>query len=238
MNIIGAFIGYFVKNNKKFINFSISMAFSVMVCLSIFELIPESLEYLEKATDSNIKYLLLIGLVLIGIIILKVLDYFIPNHEHHNETELEEDKNLYHIGIVSSVAIILHNIIEGMTIYSTTIVDSHLGLLMLLGVGLHNIPMGIVIYSTLSKVDNSKYIKIFSLILVSISTFIGGIIMYILGDISSIIIGILLSLTLGMIVYIVVFELFSEMLEIKNKKTLAIGIITGVIIFLVSLYFG
>ena len=57
--------------------------------------------------------------------------------------ELKE--NLIHIGLVTSVALILHNIIEGMAIYSSVLSDKSLGLAMTIGIGFHNIPLGMVI---------------------------------------------------------------------------------------------
>ena len=52
---------------------------------------------------------------------------------------------------MSSVAIILHNIIEGMAVYSMAAESLNVGVMIAFGVGLHNIPMGMIIYSTLVK---------------------------------------------------------------------------------------
>ncbi len=230
--ILGALVGYFTNKNDKIVGFSISMAFIVMIFLSVFELVPEVVEHMNESINSNFKYVLLILLIISGVVILKGLDHFIPDHDN----DKNNDKNLYHIGIVSSVALVLHNIIEGMTIYSTVNLNSKMGLLMLIGVGLHNIPMGLVIYSTLSQ--NKKKSKIFFLSIISISTFIGGLTMYLLGNlISDLVISILLSLTLGMIIYIILFELLGEIIEMKNKKISILGFISGIIIFLISLGF-
>ena len=53
------------------------------------------------------------------------------------------------------MAVILHNIIEGMSLY---IVSSDIisGLFMCLGIGLHNIPLGLIIASTLYNSNYSK----------------------------------------------------------------------------------
>lgn len=228
--LVGSLIGHFTKNNNKLIDLSISMAFSVMVCLSIFELFPSALEHITSSSSKS--YIILIIFILIGIFILKLLDHFVPNHDKDHD-----DESLYHIGIVASIAILLHNIIEGMTIYESTMADSKMGLLVTLGVGLHNIPMGLVIYSTLSKSNHTKKNKIFFLGLIFISTLIGGLIMFMLGSINSLLVGILLSITLGMIIYITLFELLGEMLETENKKIVFLGLAIGLIIFLISLTF-
>lgn len=80
--------------------------------------------------------------------------------------------NVIHIGIVSTVAIVIHNVIEGMAVYNMVEESIRIGLLMALGVGLHNISMGMIICSTLQKGKKSRMIKL--LALASLSTFLVG----------------------------------------------------------------
>ena len=157
------------------------------------------------------------------------------DHEHglHHECSNE---NLRHIGIVSLVAIVLHNIIEGIAVYSIATESFKTGLFVALGVGLHNIPMGMVISSTLEYESKSK--KILALLLATLSTFIGGIIMLLLNPyINELLIGILIALTLGMIIYIELFELIPHMRHSNNKKVSLIGILIGIIIIVISTLF-
>lgn len=241
---LGSAIGIYFKNNKKITDLSISIAFGVIITLILFELVPESFEILSSEVGIFRSILAIIILSLIGIVILKILDLFVPHHEHeahhkhkHND-ETCHNEHLKHIGLVSAFAIIIHNIIEGMSLY---LVSSHSilnGLLLCIGIGLHNIPMGLVISSTLSS---SKYPKkkILNLSLaVSISTFIGGLIMAIIGNVSNLINGIILGLTLGMLIHISIFELLHQIYHMKNKKLAIVGIILGIIILLISLSIG
>lgn len=234
---VGALVVYITKNNDKFVHFSISMAFGVMVTLVCFELLPEVIEIFNEHFDGYVSYIVLLICVLAGVGILKLLDLFVPNHEHHNTTKKEEIDNLYHIGIVSSVALILHNIIEGMSIYGVATTSLEMGLMMTIGVGCHNIPMGIVITSMFNRATHKKQSKfIVALLCISLSTLLGGIMMMLLNSlISHLFLGILLGLTLGMLLYIVIFELLPEIIECKDKKISTIGIIIGICIFLVSM---
>lgn len=229
--LIGTIIVLILKNSKKLTDFSISMATGVMITLLIFELIPESFELLEfNYLTSGI---LIIILSLVGILLLKILDIFIPDHDHEDSVSNE---NLLHIGIVSSAALILHNIIEGTAIYSTSIASNELGFLLTVGICLHNIPLGIMITSTLFKSSNTKKKNIAILVLISLSTLLGGILMFVLsGIINNTIRGILLSITTGMIIYIIIFELIPEILTKSNKRIKFSGIITGIVIFLTTL---
>lgn len=234
---IGAFIVLFTKHNQKFVQFSIGLAFGVMVALTVLELFPEASELLCEAFGSMKGYIILLILIISGGGMLKLLDLFVPDHCHHDIHEEMDNDNLYHIGLVASVALILHNLIEGMSIYVTSTKSIDMGLMLTLGVGFHNIPMGIVLASTFGS--NLKGRREFwrVLLVVTLSTFVGGLAMVFLSAyISDTLLGILLGLTLGMLVYIVLFELLHEIMHSKSKKISIMGMITGICILLISLF--
>lgn len=237
---IGSLFGIYFKDNSKFTDFSISMAFGVIISLIIFEILPESYEILSEQVGVFRCVVLIVILSLIGFVILKILDLFVPHHEHeihhqhkHN-IEKCHNEHLYHIAIVSSVAIIIHNIIEGASLYLVTLGNVTAGLLLCIGIGLHNLPMGLVISSTLinSKYSNKKILNIS--LLISFSTFIGGIIMLILGSLNELVEGILLGITIGMLIYILIFELLHQIYHMKNKNIVKIGISMGVVLLIIS----
>lgn len=235
--LLGLLIVFMTKNNQKIVNFSISMAFGVMTMLVLAELLPEAYEMMKDSFSSPFHIVALVGFVVLGILMLKALDLFIPDHDVE-EKDTTVPENLFHIGVVSSIALILHNLIEGMAIYTTVTKEPSLGFLVTLGVGLHNIPMGMVVTSTLYQANKSKKKTVCSVLLIAISTFFGGLIMYFLsGIITNLVLGILLSITLGMLIYIIVFELLGEMIHNKDRKTMSLGIVTGIIIFLLTLFF-
>ena len=124
-----------------------------------------------------------------------------------------------------------------MSLYIASTNNIKLGLLLCIGIGLHNLPMGLVIASTLSNEYSKKKIIIISL-LVSLSTFVGGFILFIFGGIQSeFIMGLLLCVTLGMLMYIEFFELLDQVLKIENKKISAIGITVGIFLLFISTLF-
>lgn len=230
--ILGFVLVKLGKSTKTIEILSISIALGTMVCLVIFDLGPEMIEHFEGLP---VYYMIL--LVLLGIGLLKILDLFVPDHDgeldHHHKCS---DENLLHIGIVSLVAIILHNVIEGMAVYSLASEDIKTGLLVALGVGLHNIPMGMVIGSTLEPEPRKK--QIISIVIATLSTFLGGLIMLLLNSlVTDIIIGGLICITLGMILYIILFELVPHIWHSENKKLALLGIIIGVGIILITTLF-
>ena len=141
--LIGAIIPLFIVKKDKVINLSIGLAFGVIITLIVTDLLPEILEEL------GLKYIyLFIIFTALGFFLLRLLDGYIPDHHDHKMTKKEANENLTHIGIMTTLALILHNIIEGMAVYSTSLADVSLALTLALGVGFHNIPLGMVISSS------------------------------------------------------------------------------------------
>ncbi len=242
--LLGSFIGLNYKDNKRFTDFSISVAFGVIISLILFELLPETFEVLNGEIGVVRTIFVIIILSLIGITLLKLLDLFVPHHEHevHHKHQHSSDKchndHLYHIGIMSSIGMIAHNIIEGMSLYLVSSTSLISGILLCIGIGLHNIPMGLVISSTLTSSIFSKNKVLKISLIVSIATFIGGILMFMIGGVSELIEGILLGLTLGMLIYISIFELFHQIYHMKNKKITITGIVVGVVLLVISIILG
>lgn len=226
--IIGALIAFKNKNNKNLVNFSVGLAFIVLLILLVIDIVPEALESFD-----NYKYIWTIGGVLVGIGILFLLEKIIPHHDHFEEKKHHSHHNhLNHIGMMTGIALIIHNLVEGMSVYGVANNDIKTGLIYALGVGLHNIPFGIEITALFDQKNNKKT-WIF-LILLSLSTFIGGLILHFFSFLlTEMFLGILLSITIGMIFYLVFNELLVELKENFNKYSIY-GIITGIVLMIIG----
>lgn len=229
--LIGALIAFLTKKRQKVIDFSLGLAFTVIVMLIVLDLLPEIIENLSLSYI----WIFIIG-VIVGYIILKILDNYIPDHEDSKMTSKELKDNLAHIGVVSSIALIIHNIIEGMAIYSTVISNTSSGLMLSLGVGFHNLPLGMVIATTFYQANQSKKKTFTFTSIVSLSTLVGGLIMFILNNrqLNSILLGLLLSITLGMLLFIAFSELYPRVKESKYKESRNMGLLLGFVLLLIS----
>lgn len=233
--IIGALIAFLIKRKERVVDFSLGLALGVIVMLILTDMLPEIIEHL------GIKHLyLFLIFTLVGYCILKLLDTFIPDHDDdgHMDNAHEKKENLVHIGVITSLALVLHNIIEGMAVYSSVISNTSLGLSITLGIGFHNIPLGMVVAGTFHQSKENLSKTILSIIAVSLSAFLGGLILFFLDltTISPVLLGILLSITLGMLLFISISELFPRVKATKNKKSAYTGIAIGVIIQLIAFF--
>ena len=211
--LLGSVIVITTNNSKKIVDFSISIGFGVLIALILLGIFPESLELIQSKYNLDISLILIILLVIIGIIILKILDKFIPDHHTHGNS------NLVHVGLITSVALFIHNYLEGMAVYTSlnTALD-----------------FGMSITSFLYHQGKKK--AVIYCLFVSLATFFGGFTLLLFNDfiINEFIRGIILSITLGMLIYIILFELLPHILHSKNKYKSILGIILGTLIFAIT----
>lgn len=226
--LLGSIIVIKTDNSKKIVDFSISVGFGVLASLIILELLPECFEAISGKVNTIMSIFIILLLILIGVFVLKILDKFIPDHDIHNKN------NLTHVGLITSIALFIHNFLEGMVIYTSFNGELKFGILLGLGVAMHNIPLGMSITSF--SYNNGKNKALLLSLIVSLSTFIGGFFAFIFKGIfiDEFVSGIILSITLGMLVYIVLFELLGHIIEEKNKLSTYFGIIIGILILVIS----
>lgn len=221
---IGYFITRFIKSEKKLVTFAMGFAFSIIFGLIAFDIFPEIVEY------GN--WLVIISCMIGGIALLKLLDIFVPEHEHN--TKHKKD-HIEHIGLISAIALFIHNTVEGTAIYTTALTDIKMGTFMALGVVFHNIPLGIQISSLIHEKKN----KIVLLSCLAVSSVLGVLVLNIFSiTISPLVEGILLSITLGMLLYILLFELLCEVREHIKNKVLIFGLLAGLLFILVGHFIG
>ena len=203
---------------------SVAVAFGAMSGVAAFDIIPEMIEAIEGGKTTLLSFVLF---TVLGLVILIFLDRFVPEHG---------EGNLTHIGIMSALAIAIHNIVEGMSVYSLASSSVSSGLMLALGVALHNIPMGMLIYSTTRKERTLRKILIISAS--SLSTFLGGLIMSALESVvSTSVVEILTSIALGMVIYILFFELLGDILKSRKRLFSLLWIMVGLTAVIVGAIF-
>lgn len=238
--LIGIIIPKFYKNKEKLILFTTGLTFIIMLYLICFDLIPEIIELLDPF--HNIKYSILILIFgLLGLFLLKILDFFIPehHHEHHKEEKNIEEHNqhIFHIGLVTSIALILHNLLEGTSIYIAGIHELKLGILMSISVGCHNIPLGMEIAASMDIQEKNKKTKWIVYTCLILSSFLGAFLLFLFNkELNILIEGILLSLTFGMLIYLCIFELIPEIRVNWKERKVRQGMLLGFIIAILLLF--
>ena len=231
--LVGGLISSKVKNKDKLNAFSISLALIIMLNLLVVDLVPEIFELLE-GYDLSFKIMIVLIFSILGILVLKILDFFIPDHHHeHHDNEIDKKEHISHIkhiGTLTLISLVLHNLLEGFAIAGMTLNDLKIGLMVCISVALHNIPLGTHIFSSIDMKKNKLLVACLTL-----SSFIGGLIFVFIGDLSNLVLATITIITLGMIIYIALFELLPELITNRKKKETILGLVTGLIIIIISL---
>ncbi len=212
--LVGYGLGSAGRKSEGVEDVSVALAFGAMAGVAAFDIIPEMIENVESGETTLLSFVLF---TLLGLALLFALDRFVPEHG---------EGNLTHIGIMSTLALAIHNIVEGMSVYSVSSQSLSSGALLALGVALHNIPMGMLIYSTTREEKIERRILIVSA--ASLSTFLGGVLMAALESfMTASLVTLLSSLALGMVIYILFFELLGDILRSKRKLCSLLWIMVG-----------
>lgn len=234
---VGLAIPKFIQNKKKLLSFTSGITFIIMLYLIFIDLFPETLEVLEIENKLQNLFIMLLFL-LIGFFLLKILDHFVPEHHHNHKEEhdnvLEHNNHYFHIGFITAMSLIIHNILEGISIYITGMNDLKMGLLMAISVGCHNLPLGIEIAASMEADSKKKGIKYLIFSLLIFSSFLGAFFLFLLNqELNHLVEGILLSITLGMLIYISGIELVPEIIKNRKEKAHKMGLVVGIMISLV-----
>lgn len=224
--LIGYLAIYIKASKDNLIKMSLAFASGVMLCVSITDLIPESLKLLTINNDKNITFLITFIVILAGISIIHIIDKIIP----------ENNNKLYKLGIFSMLAIILHNIPEGIATFLSSATNLTLGISITIAIALHNIPEGISISVPIyESTKNKKKAFIYTLIS-GMAEPLGAILafLFLKPIVTDDLMGVILGLTAGIMLYISICKLFTEAIKYKEKSRTITAFIIGIIFMLIS----
>lgn len=228
--LIGTIIIFITKKKTdKIITSCLSFAAGVMICVSITDLIPESLGLISKNFLPFPAILICLISFCCGVIISMLIDHFFPN-------QINDNNQLFRVGIISMLAIIFHNIPEGIATFMTTHNNLSLGTTLTIAIALHNIPEGICIavpiyYATKSRGKAFKYTLISAL-----SEPLGAFLAYlfltpIINDLSM---GFLYGIIAGIMIHISFYELLPTSFKYKKYRLSIIFFIIGSVIIIIN----
>ena len=156
-----------------------------------------------------------------------VLSSFISKYIDNNNYSV--NSNLYKVGLISMLAIIIHNIPEGIVTFISTTKNINLGISLGIAIALHNIPEGISIsvpiyYSTKSLLKSVGY------------TFISAY-LFLARFINDVILGMIFSLIAGIMIQITFNSLLPTSVNYKKKKLTTFFFLIGIIFMIIKCVF-
>jgi len=228
--MLGALIIFISKKpSKKILIFSLSFASSIMLGVSITDLIPTAYSYLIK----QYSIIFIVIMIVLGAIFTFLIDQYIPDNEKSKKIS---DNKLYKIGLFSALAICLHNIPEGIITFISSYKDITLGISLTIAIAMHNIPEGISISLPIYYSTHSKFKALLYTFISGISEPVGGLLIYLIlrNYINDVVLNSILLFVGGMMSYISLIKLLPEAIKYKRYKIVFISFIIGIIVLLVN----
>lgn len=243
---IGGAIAFITKkDNLKALSIGLGFSAGVMIFVSMVDIIP-SAEKLLKINFPNAFQWLVYGGFILGILISVIIDYFLPDHidaeellnpDAPDEKEKKSHYKLKRAGMLTAVAICVHNFPEGMATFLTTTQDITLGVSVALAIAIHNIPEGIAVALPIYHVTGKRRYAMLYAALSGVTEPIGALVgMLIFGlFVPQILIGFLMASVAGIMTYISFDTLLPLSKEYGNWHLTIVGIISGILFIWLSL---
>ena len=231
--VIGGLVVYLKINRvEEFITFCLSFSLSVMISISIIELIPESSFQIIRHYGILKGSIISIIVFLIGIFLVNIINNKIESNKNVHPT----NNGLYRVGILSTIALLIHNFPEGIATFMSSYKDIALGINLCIAIMMHNIPEGISIsvpiyYSTGSKLRGVGYS-----LLSGFAEPVGALLTYILFKdyINDISLSIILILVAGIMITLSINELLPETLKYCKGRDIIYGLVVGVVLVFIN----
>ncbi|MBN1127918.1 MAG: zinc transporter ZupT [Chitinispirillaceae bacterium] len=245
---IGSAIGFFAqRTNTRFLATALGFSAGVMMYVSFVELLPHSFDALGEMFGRVAGSWIAAGSFFAGILLIAVIDKLIPEqqnvHEIHGVEELTVerrsayDRRLLRTGLVTALAIAVHNFPEGIATFAATLKDPLLGVSVAVAIGIHNIPEGIAVSVPVYYATGSRKKAFFYSFLSGLSEPLGALIgfLILLPLMNDLTFGLVFGMIAGIMVYISLDELLPTAQKYGEHHLSIYGLVAGMVIMAVSL---
>ena len=242
---IGSAVAFFARHtNKRLLAFSLGLSGGVVVYLSFVELFYQAREILSQTLGVREGIMATAGSFFGGILAIGIIDRLVPSvenpHEARRVEEMERhptDPKLKRMGLMTALAIAIHNFPEGIATFTTAVDDRALGIAIAAAVAIHNIPEGIAVSIPIFYATGDRA-KAFRLSMLSgLAEPVGALLAWaiLMPFMSPTLMGCILAFVAGIMVFISIDELLPAAREYGEAHIAIYGVVSGMAIMAASL---
>ncbi|MGI6151504.1 MAG: zinc transporter ZupT [Christensenellales bacterium] len=236
--LLGALIIFFVKvKSEKLLTAALGFSAGMMIAVSLIELFPSAQEAFAETMSSLSGTLLAVACLIGGVLIARLLDSLVPHDDPKTSKDTRGHKDLLRVGMVSAIAIMIHNFPEGIATFMAGYSDPSLGITLAFAIAMHNIPEGISVALPIYYATNSKGCAFFYTFLSGVAEPIGAVIAWLVlaPFISAKMLGALFSIVSGIMLYIAFEELLPSSRQYGYDRLALWSLFAGVCIMPISM---
>lgn len=245
---IGSAVAFFAKRtNVKFLSVALGFSAGVMIYISLAQILIGAIGDLQGILGAGGGYWAGAGGFFGGMALIAVIDKLVPSFENPHEVHVVEEmgdkaaalkqRKLHRMGIMTAVAIALHNFPEGLATFMAALADPHLGVAIAIAVAIHNIPEGIAVsipiyYATGSRKKAFIY-SFLSGVAEPLGALVGfGLLFFFFNEL---LFGLVFASVAGIMVFISLDELLPAAREYGEHHLSIYGVVAGMAVMAASL---
>lgn len=251
---IGSLIALVAKTtNKKFLSVSLGLSAGVMIYVSMIELFSDAKTSLINALGVKKGSYITVIAFFAGMFLIALIDKLVPSEENPHEIKEvlndcsteeckrirkeKESKKLMRTGVLTALAIGIHNFPEGLATFVSALTDFNVAIPIAVAIAIHNIPEGISVSVPIYYATGDKKKAFIYSFLSGMSEPIGALVGYLFlrnffTDLTS---GIIFALVAGIMVFISFDELLPAAKEYGEHHLSIYGLIGGMMVMAFSL---
>ena len=246
---LGSCLAFFAKKtNTKFLAASLGFSAGVMIYVSFVEILVKGKDNLTLSFGTQMGYWWTTIAFFGGILIIALIDKFVPSFENPHEirgieemglteNEIDRKNKLHRMGLFSALAIGIHNFPEGLATFIGGLQEPALGISIAVAIAIHNIPEGVAVsvpiyYATGSR--KKAFLLSFSSGLAEPAGAIIGF-LFLMPFLNETVFGLLFAAVAGIMVFISLDELLPTAEKYGEHHIAMYGVISGMAVMALSL---
>jgi len=236
----GAIVLFFKQPSFRLLSFGLAFSGGAMVYVSLTEILNKSWHSFSEIFQDKVAYAYATFAFLAGVILVLLLDRFVPNPH----TMVEKSANLQldqaqirRTALLTLLAITAHNFPEGLATFFATLDSPTLGAPLAVAIAIHNIPEGIAIAVPVYIATQKKSIAIVASLLSGLAEPFGAALGYFVlaPFLGPMVYGIVFGLIAGVMVYLSLDELLPTAKRYSKGHETVYGLVSGMAALALSL---
>jgi ZIP family zinc transporter len=245
---IGSALAFFAKRtNTRFLSVALGFSAGVMIYVSMIEIFAKARIALENAAGVRPGYWITVAAFFAGIALIAIIDKLVPSFENPHEMHLAEEMNdraaaekqrkLHRMGMLTALALGIHNFPEGLATFASALKSPHLGIAIAVAIAIHNIPEGIAVSIPIYYATGNRRKAFFYSFISGLAEPVGAAIGYaiLFKFFNDVVFGILFAVVAGIMVFISLDELLPSAREYGEHHLSIYGLVAGMAIMAISL---
>ena len=230
--------------NKRLLSFSLGLSGGVMIYVSFVELFRQSGAALSAVWGDRMGMAFTVASFFGGILLIGIIDRLVPSFENPHEARMVEemthkphDPRLMRMGIMTALAIGVHNFPEGIATFTAAVDNPALGVAIAAAIAIHNIPEGIAVSIPLYFATGNRRRAFWLSVLSGLAEPVGALLAWavLMPFMSPTLMGCVLAVVAGIMVYISIDELLPAAREYGEAHLSIYGVVAGMAVMAVSL---